>query len=231
MFPTSPRPPPSCSPPAALLLGVSVLFSRASQRTGVPIALLFLLVGMLAGSEGIGGHRLRRLPLRLPARHARAGADPVRRRAQHPAQRGAEGGRARPACSPRWACRHRGAGGGGGPLRSGSAGPRRCCSAPWSRPPMRRRCSRCSAAAASSSSGGWASPWRWSRASTTRWRSSSPPCSPRTCFTPGSAAGLRIPLEIAAPARGGRRGGRRRRDTVDGICCRGSASRAAASIR
>ncbi|MEA2722976.1 MAG: potassium/hydrogen antiporter [Gemmatimonadales bacterium] len=38
-----------------LLLGVSVLFSRASQRFGVPIALLFLVVGMLAGSEGIGG--------------------------------------------------------------------------------------------------------------------------------------------------------------------------------
>ncbi|HEY3115978.1 MAG TPA: potassium/proton antiporter, partial [Chloroflexota bacterium] len=37
-----------------LLLGVSVVFSRASQRTGVPIALLFLVVGMLAGSEGIG---------------------------------------------------------------------------------------------------------------------------------------------------------------------------------
>ena len=37
-----------------LLLGVSVLFSRASQRTGVPIALLFLVVGMLAGSEGLG---------------------------------------------------------------------------------------------------------------------------------------------------------------------------------
>jgi cell volume regulation protein A len=37
-----------------LLLGVSVVFSRASQRTGVPIALLFLLVGMLAGSEGLG---------------------------------------------------------------------------------------------------------------------------------------------------------------------------------
>src|SRR3954462_9607960 len=37
-----------------LLLGISVLFSRASQRTGVPIALLFLLVGMLAGSEGLG---------------------------------------------------------------------------------------------------------------------------------------------------------------------------------
>ncbi len=37
------------------LLCVSVLFSRASQQTGLPIALLFLLVGMLAGSEGIGG--------------------------------------------------------------------------------------------------------------------------------------------------------------------------------
>jgi potassium/hydrogen antiporter len=37
-----------------ILLGVSVVFSRASQRTGVPIALLFILVGMLAGSEGLG---------------------------------------------------------------------------------------------------------------------------------------------------------------------------------
>jgi cell volume regulation protein A len=38
-----------------ILLVVSVLFSRASQRIGVPIALLFLLVGMVAGSEGLGG--------------------------------------------------------------------------------------------------------------------------------------------------------------------------------
>lgn len=38
-----------------VLLAVSVLSSRASQRIGVPIALFFLLVGMLAGSEGIGG--------------------------------------------------------------------------------------------------------------------------------------------------------------------------------
>jgi len=36
------------------LLGVSVLFSRAVERLGVPIVLLFLVVGMLAGSEGIG---------------------------------------------------------------------------------------------------------------------------------------------------------------------------------
>ncbi len=38
-----------------LLLAVSVIFSRASQRIGIPIALLFLAVGILAGSEGIGG--------------------------------------------------------------------------------------------------------------------------------------------------------------------------------
>jgi potassium/hydrogen antiporter len=37
-----------------LLLGISVIFSRASQRTGIPIALLFIVVGMLAGSEGLG---------------------------------------------------------------------------------------------------------------------------------------------------------------------------------
>ena len=41
-----------------VLLAVSVVFSRASQRIGVPIALIFLCVGMLAGSEGIG-----RIPL------------------------------------------------------------------------------------------------------------------------------------------------------------------------
>jgi potassium/hydrogen antiporter len=38
-----------------LLLAVSVIFSGASQRIGIPIALLFLVVGIAAGSEGIGG--------------------------------------------------------------------------------------------------------------------------------------------------------------------------------
>jgi cell volume regulation protein A len=38
-----------------VLLAVSVLSSRASQRIGVPIALFFLVVGILAGTEGIGG--------------------------------------------------------------------------------------------------------------------------------------------------------------------------------
>lgn len=36
-----------------LMLLVSVLSSRATERLGVPVALIFLVVGMLAGSEGI----------------------------------------------------------------------------------------------------------------------------------------------------------------------------------
>ncbi|HEU5170362.1 MAG TPA: potassium/proton antiporter [Gemmatimonadales bacterium] len=37
------------------LLAASVLFSRASERLSVPVALVFLVIGMLAGSDGIGG--------------------------------------------------------------------------------------------------------------------------------------------------------------------------------
>src|SRR5258705_1008959 len=36
------------------LLAASVALSRVSARLGLPVALLFLLVGVLAGSEGIG---------------------------------------------------------------------------------------------------------------------------------------------------------------------------------
>lgn len=36
------------------LLVVSALFSRASARLGLPVALVFLSIGMLAGSEGVG---------------------------------------------------------------------------------------------------------------------------------------------------------------------------------
>lgn len=39
----------------AVLLGASVLISKASERFGVPTMLIFLAVGMLAGSEGVGG--------------------------------------------------------------------------------------------------------------------------------------------------------------------------------
>lgn len=37
-----------------VLMAVSAIFSRAMDRLGVPILLLFLVLGMLAGSEGIG---------------------------------------------------------------------------------------------------------------------------------------------------------------------------------
>lgn len=40
---------------AGLLLAVCAVFSRAAGRLGVPISLGFLAIGMLAGSEGIGG--------------------------------------------------------------------------------------------------------------------------------------------------------------------------------
>ena len=39
----------------ALLLAISVLASKASTRFGIPALLLFLLIGMIAGSEGPGG--------------------------------------------------------------------------------------------------------------------------------------------------------------------------------
>jgi potassium/hydrogen antiporter len=54
MFPHEPEATALLLATCGLLLGVSVVFSRASQRTGVPILLLFIVVGMLAGSEGLG---------------------------------------------------------------------------------------------------------------------------------------------------------------------------------
>lgn len=39
----------------AALIVVGVFFSRAFDRVGMPVALLFLGIGMLAGSEGLGG--------------------------------------------------------------------------------------------------------------------------------------------------------------------------------
>jgi cell volume regulation protein A len=37
-----------------VLLALSIIFSRAAERVAVPVALAFLLIGVLAGSEGIG---------------------------------------------------------------------------------------------------------------------------------------------------------------------------------
>jgi NhaP-type Na+/H+ and K+/H+ antiporter len=39
---------------AALVLA-SVVFSRLLERTGIPVGLIFLVIGMLAGSQGLLG--------------------------------------------------------------------------------------------------------------------------------------------------------------------------------
>jgi cell volume regulation protein A len=38
-----------------ILLATSILFGRVSERIGVPIVLIFLVIGVIAGSEGLGG--------------------------------------------------------------------------------------------------------------------------------------------------------------------------------
>ncbi len=165
---------------AGLLLGSSVLLSRASNRIGVPIVLLFLCIGMLAGSEGVGG-----IPFEDYGLAFRLGTVAL-------VLILFDGGLNTPmaALRRRWAparCSRRS----GVALTAGlialpahgggSRGRWRWCSARWCRRPTRRRCSRCSAAAACSSSGGWARRSSSSRASTIRWRSSSRSRSRRTC--------------------------------------------------
>uniref|UniRef100_A0A832MLZ8 Potassium/proton antiporter n=1 Tax=Eiseniibacteriota bacterium TaxID=2212470 RepID=A0A832MLZ8_UNCEI len=55
MLPTEPLPTALLLGALGVLLALSAVFSRASIRLGVPVVLLFLVVGMLAGSEGVGG--------------------------------------------------------------------------------------------------------------------------------------------------------------------------------
>lgn len=48
---------------AGVLLGASALLSRVATRTGLPVAFLFLGVGVLAGSDGLGGIAFEDYPL------------------------------------------------------------------------------------------------------------------------------------------------------------------------
>lgn len=54
MFPAEPIPTALLMVTFGVLLAVSVIFSRVSDRAGIPVVLIFLTIGMLAGSEGIG---------------------------------------------------------------------------------------------------------------------------------------------------------------------------------
>ena len=38
----------------SILMFLSVLVSKTAYRTGLPVLVLFLIIGMLAGSEGVG---------------------------------------------------------------------------------------------------------------------------------------------------------------------------------
>lgn len=50
-------------PAAALLLALSVVASKASGKMGLPALLIFIFIGMLAGSEGLGGIYFDNAPL------------------------------------------------------------------------------------------------------------------------------------------------------------------------
>jgi hypothetical protein len=54
-FPTEPLPTAIALAIVGLLVAVAAILSRTIGRRGVPVVLLFMLLGMIAGSEGLGG--------------------------------------------------------------------------------------------------------------------------------------------------------------------------------
>ena len=159
----------------SVLVVVAAFTSLISFRFGAPLLLVFLLLGLLAGEDGIAGIAFDNAGAAYLHRRPRAGRHPVRfglrdagrdpRIAAAPAAGPVDGGR-------------RGDGGPGRPrravaLRISMAGGA-CCSAPSSRRPTRRRSSSSSGSAASRSAIASARRWRSNPAPTIRSRSSSP---------------------------------------------------------
>jgi hypothetical protein len=154
-----------------VLLLLGIVSSKVSARVGLPVLVLFLIVGMLAGEDGIGriefddfvvAHAIGTVALAVilfdGGLQTRASALAV---AGKPAAVLATVGVAITAAvgsppRPSWGCRR-------------SPG---CCSAASSRPPMRRRCSRCCGRRACNCRRGWRRCWRSRAARTIRWRSS-----------------------------------------------------------
>ena len=66
---------------AGVLLAAGIAGALLADRVRVPALLLFLGLGMLAGSEGIGGIHFSSAETGADAGDDRAGADPVRGRA------------------------------------------------------------------------------------------------------------------------------------------------------
>ena len=89
----------------AILVMAGIMSSLIALRFGAPLLLVFLFIGVLRRRGRSRRDQVRRRPLDLSGRLGRAGADPVRRRAEDPVQQypdraralGGAGDRRRPA--------------------------------------------------------------------------------------------------------------------------------------